>query len=405
MRFSPVLRVAFRCASLFSLVCYASGLGAQTMSPTVANLNYVPDGAVYHQLDVYVPAGLTGRAPLVVHIHGGGWWGGSKGEARTYCDSLYYAGYVIADINYRLSTDSMWPAQIYDCKTAIRFLKANAARYHIDTAHVGLMGESAGGHLAAMVGVTCGVDSLEGRHLGGPRITSRVHAVFDQWGPTDLSKFDGQWPHTGADSCTAWLPYEGNALNPVNFLLGCQVSACPERARTADPIAYIRGGEPPFAIYHGLFDCIVPPIQSQMLYDTLRAFGDSATVEFIPHIQHSDAYFQQPAFRHTIRAFFDSTLRTSSRAVVAECIPRVGDFNCAPNPFREATHMTLPSGRGELCIEDLMGRVVMQLALNNEPYAERSDVLVGSGLPPGVYAVRWISATGVRRMLIVKSVR
>ena len=92
-------------------------------------------------MDIYVPPGLTSPAPVIVFIHGGGWSGGSKGAGNVlFFQASYNSGFICADINYRLSTDSVWPAQIEDCKTAIRFLKANASTYNIDVCRFGVMG-------------------------------------------------------------------------------------------------------------------------------------------------------------------------------------------------------------------------------------------------------------------------
>jgi len=146
--------------------------------PTFRDLDYVGRGNVKQMLDLYIPPGLTRPAPLVICIHGGGWQSGSKGGAMGFCDTLFANGYIVADVNYPLSGDSIFPAQIYDCKAAVRCLKAHSVQYNIDTCRVAVTGSSAGGHLASLVGTSGGVDSLEDFGLASRTATSRVHAVI-----------------------------------------------------------------------------------------------------------------------------------------------------------------------------------------------------------------------------------
>ena len=160
---------------------------SQTLTPTLSNVDYVGNNFAQQFMDIYIPPGLTSPAPVIVFIHGGGWSGGSKGPGNVpYFQQSFNSGFICADINYRLSTDSVWPAQIEDCKTAIRFLKANATTYNIDTCRFGVIGGSAGGHLCAMIGTTPVVRSFEGLHQGYTNVSSHVTAVVDMYGPTDF---------------------------------------------------------------------------------------------------------------------------------------------------------------------------------------------------------------------------
>ncbi|MBA4184663.1 MAG: alpha/beta hydrolase, partial [Acidobacteria bacterium] len=124
------------------------------------------DGNVAHKLDLYVPNGTTSPVPLIVWIHGG-WQNGDKSLGPN-SHPLRYArsGYAVASINYRLSGEAIFPAQIYDCKAAIRWLRANASQYNLDVTRFGVWGQSAGGHLASLVGTSNDVTDLEGT-LGG----------------------------------------------------------------------------------------------------------------------------------------------------------------------------------------------------------------------------------------------
>ena len=147
------------------------------------DLQYIQGGHGRNRLDLYLPDKADGRLPLVVWIHGGAWWAGSKEGCPAV--PLVGKGYAVASINYRLSQHAVFPAQIEDCKAAIRWLRANAVKYHLDPDHVGVWGESAGGHLVAMLGTTGNAKELEGTG-GNLDQSSHVQCVIDWFGPSDL---------------------------------------------------------------------------------------------------------------------------------------------------------------------------------------------------------------------------
>jgi len=183
------------------------------------DLLYVAGGHERNRLDLYLPEKAEGRLPLVVWIHGGGWQGGNKEN----CPAVPFAtrGYAVASINYRLSQHAVFPAQIEDCKAAIRWLRANAAKYHFDADHIGVWGESAGGHLVALLGTTGGVKDLEGSG-GNLDQSSRVQCVVDWFGPTDF---------------VGWDPNFNKAVYPmIAHLLGGLVQENKEKARKASPL-------------------------------------------------------------------------------------------------------------------------------------------------------------------------
>jgi acetyl esterase/lipase len=150
-------------------------------TPTFTNVDYSGNNDIFQKMDIYIPPGLTAPAPVIVFIHGGGWATGTKGAFNVpYFEPSYNAGFICVDINYRLTANNhRWPKQIEDCKGAIRFLKANAATYGIDKCRFGVMGSSAGGHLAAMMGTSADVAALEGTYLGNNAESSRIQAVVD----------------------------------------------------------------------------------------------------------------------------------------------------------------------------------------------------------------------------------
>src|SRR5208337_3078994 len=153
------------------------------------DLQYVEHGHERNRLDLYLPEKAEGRLPLVVWNHGGGWVGGSKEGCPAV--PLTTRGYAVASLNYRLSQHAVFPAQIQDCKTAVRWLRANAAKYDLDPEHVGVWGASAGGHLVALLGTTGNVKELEGTG-GNLDQSSRVQCVVNWFGPSDMARMGRQ---------------------------------------------------------------------------------------------------------------------------------------------------------------------------------------------------------------------
>ena len=300
---------------LFLAGCLCVGLGAKAQTfplPTYANIQYVADNLPSHQLDVYIPAGTTTKTPTIVYIHPGGWNSGTRLDAMNRgCDTLLQNGFVVCSISYRFSQDSVFPAQIYDCKTAIRFLKKNASSFKIDTCRMGVFGHSSGAHLAALVATSIGVESLEGKHLGSTNTTSKIHAAVDFFGPIDFLHYDNYFPNAAPDSCSSPLYIQDTVSSISSQLLGCRISTCPTRVRAANPTTYIDGNEPPFSLHHGSFDCVVPPQQSQLLHDSLQAHGQSSILTIYPRQTHGGTarfyYRAQP--KDSILQFFTRHLK------------------------------------------------------------------------------------------------
>jgi len=234
-----------------AVACQAPG--QDSMPPgTRQELNLVyaqPEGARL-RLDLYVPQSNQ-PVPLIIWVHGGSWYTGDKGDPPAL--PLLKDGYAVASVEYRYSTDAKFPAQIYDVKAAVRFLRANAARFGLDPNRFGAWGESAGGHLVALLGTTSVHGELEGKE-GVTGVSSRVQAVCDWYGPTDLLKINAQMPD-GAGN------YDDPG-SPVSLLLGGPAPRNRKKARQANPIKYVTWGAPPFFIMHGDVDDIVPIEQS-----------------------------------------------------------------------------------------------------------------------------------------------
>ena len=164
------------------------------IEPNWKDLNYAGDGESYHTLDIYSPTNSTKKSPLILTIYGSAWKSnrskGSKYIKKSLIKPLVEAGFAVASINHRSSTDALFPAQIHDVKAAIRFLRGNASEYKIDPSFVGVTGSSSGGHLAAMAGTTSHNKLMDGNIGSFLNYDSHVNAVVDWFGPTDFLLMD-----------------------------------------------------------------------------------------------------------------------------------------------------------------------------------------------------------------------
>jgi len=276
---------------------------AQTNAPTQLppkaqafhDLSYVPDGHNPAQtLDLFLPTAPQNKDKpihVVVWIHGGGWSMGDKTMGPFF--PLLSNGFAVASINYRLTREATFPAQIYDCKAAIRWLRAHGSEYNLDTSKIGVWGGSAGGHLVALLGTSCGVAALEG-DLGNAKYSSDVQAVCDWYGPSDLTTILAQARQINEDN-----PHPP-AHGPVTRLLG---GRDPEKAKAASPITYVTAKAPPFLIMHGDKDKVVPLAQSQELEEALKKAGVDVTLEVIAGGGHGGQGFTQETNKSVLNFF------------------------------------------------------------------------------------------------------
>lgn len=229
------------------------------------NLEYGRGSGRALLLDLYLPENADKPLPLIIWIHGGAWSGGSKdnpGPALKFVRD----GYAVAQVGYRLSPEAKFPAQIHDCKAAVRWLRANADQYHLNPNRFIAWGASAGGHLVSLLGVTSSVADLEGTD-NALRSSSRVQAVIDWFGPTDLRS-------DGSPRAAATLD---DPNGPVAKLFGGTSSQQKELAAKASPMAYDLKGAPPFLIMHGDQDQTVPVRQSVTFSEALKKAGVDVT--------------------------------------------------------------------------------------------------------------------------------
>lgn len=235
---------------------------------------------VYEQLpgyrpqvvDVYVPS-TPGPHPLVMYIHGGGWMGGHTRHSGALADfpkvlaALAAEGFTVASLEYRLSNEAHFPAQLQDANAALRFLRAHAAEYKIDPARVGLWGGSAGGHLAALTGVTCRNTTLDPK-AGNDGC---VQAVVTWYGVYDFKGMNA-------------TP-DGNSAG--SKLLGCDGPCPADKIAAVSPVTYIDAKDPPFLLIHGEADHTVPVAQSHIGEAALRKAGVPVESIYIPGVDHS----------------------------------------------------------------------------------------------------------------------
>ncbi|PTX94255.1 alpha/beta hydrolase [Opitutus sp. ER46] len=234
----------------------------------VRDLAYVEGGHVRQALDLYLPANGDGPFPVIVWVHGGAWRTGDKRSCLPLRRGFVEQGYAVASINYRLSQHALFPAQLEDCKAAIRWLCAHAKEYRLDAGHIAAWGSSAGGHLVALLGTTGDVSDFD---MGPNRgFSSRVQAVIDDYGPTDFAQLEAVWK---ADPARP-PPDPKDAAAPAALIGGpINEPANAAKVQRANPIAYVSPGDTPFLIEHGDHDPIVPVHQSELLFAALRQAG------------------------------------------------------------------------------------------------------------------------------------
>ncbi len=254
---------------------------------------YVKGGGKSQSMDIAIPPNPTKPLPLIICVHGGGWQAGDK--APNPGVGFVRFGYVVASINYRLTQEAIWPAQIYDCKAAVRFLRAHAEEYHIDPDRIGAWGASAGGHLVALLGTSGDVKELEGDE-GNPEFSSRVQCVVDLFGPTDLTKIHDE--HVAGDALT--------------HLFGGPLSEHLDQAKQASPVTYVTKDDAPCLIMQGTKDPLVNPKQSEYLDEALKKAGVESHLELIEGAGHGGPQFGTPKNLMMIFEFFNQHLKAAT---------------------------------------------------------------------------------------------
>ncbi|GAA3615062.1 alpha/beta hydrolase [Flavivirga amylovorans] len=262
----------------------------------ITDIPYAAGGEEHQKLDVIIPVNRTASSlPVIIFVHGGGWKKGDKCDGYPLLDDFLKEGnYIGVSINYRLTNEAKWPAQLHDCKAAIRWVKANAEMYGIDKEKIGLWGTSAGGHLVSMLAVTANNERFEG--VVGSHLTesASVTCAINGFGPSDLM-------------------LEGTLLNKVVYndfsdpgynvfnLIG--VEDLKQKAKNASPIYWVHNNVPPFLSYHGVLDEGVPIKHSDRLHEKLKAKG--AKDAYLLRIENMEHGHGGGKFTETTRYLFN----------------------------------------------------------------------------------------------------
>lgn len=268
------------------------------------DIQYVPGGDESQRLDIYVPEAPSAKPlPLIVHIHGGGWRGGSKAGCPAL--GMIPMGYAVASVEYRFSQKALFPAQIQDCQAAIRWLRANSKKYNFDPDRIGVWGGSAGGHLVALVGTSGGKKAFA--PIGGNEVQSdRVQAVCDFYGPTDFNSVMQQ----AADDKNVKNIFKFNTpADPYSCLIGVPLNSDKQKSDAVSPVHYVSSDNPPVLILHGTHDALVPYAQSEEFAAALKAKGVDVFLQTLPGSGHGGPAFGKPAAAKLIATFFDKYLK------------------------------------------------------------------------------------------------
>lgn len=252
------------------------------------DIDYVGDKLIGHKLDIHLPPKGTGPFPVVVSIYGSAWLSNSW-KANTFKDGigqpLLENGFAVVSINYRSSGDAVFPAQIQDVKAAIRFIRAHVNDFKLDTSFVGITGWSSGGHLAALAGVSNGKNAaivqglavdLIGTNPSNANFSSEVDAVVDWFGPTDFLQMD---------KCGSSFSHDAPE-SPESKLVGGAIQSNLEKVALANPMNYVDKDCPPFLIFHGDKDPLVPHCQSELLHDQLQSTQVKSELNIITNGGH-----------------------------------------------------------------------------------------------------------------------
>jgi len=272
-------------------------LAASTaLADTQTDIEYARAGEHVLRLDLHRPR--EPNPPLLVYVHGGAWRAGSKADVPVA--KLLDHGYAIASVDYRLSTEARFPAQIHDIKAAIRFLRAKSRVYHINASRMGIIGSSAGGHLAALVGVTNGHKVLEGRIGGHLDQSSDVQCIVSLFGASNLQSILSQSTEFGLKM----------RVPALQLLLGGQPAKKADLAKLASPVAHLDKGDPPLLLIHGDADPQMPPEQSKEFAAACATLKIPVRLILLPGSRHGGAEFYDDERTEVVARFLRAHLRT-----------------------------------------------------------------------------------------------
>jgi len=295
----------------YSILSYQTTFAQQAVNPKAnlfpagtimhGNISYAGDTLKRHLLDIYLPAGEKGKRPLVIWVHGGAWlmndkyadMGYMKNTIRTLMDS----GYALASIDYRYSTEAVFPAQIQDCNQAVEYLYSHANEYNFDNKRIALMGFSAGGHLASLLALSSN-NAVESFYPQGKKSNFKIKAVVDFYGPSDL----------GMAAASSREQMDENQ-SPLKILLGASPLERPDLAKAASPVTYVDKNDPPFIIIQGEKDESVHYTQSVLLSNWLKLSAVHQELIIVPNAPHFGEMFDTEPIRKQVFAFLYERLK------------------------------------------------------------------------------------------------
>jgi acetyl esterase/lipase len=260
------------------------------------NLPYNNDTLQKHLLDIYLPANAKGNIPLVILIHGGAWWANDKYADISYMKKtiveLVSNGFALAAIDYRFSTQAVFPAQIQDCNQAVSFLYDNADKYGYDKKQFAVLGWSAGGHLASLLGLSKN-NKVANFFMPNTNQAFSIKAVVDFYGPSDM----------------VLLPGSEDPKSPESVLIGAAPIARPDLAKAASPVTYVDKNDPPFLIIHGEKDDMVSPKQSKLLNSWLNVEEVQNELMIVKDAPHYGVMFDADEVRSKVIDFLKKHLK------------------------------------------------------------------------------------------------
>ena len=289
-----------------------AGFKMPANNATFKDINYAGDRMEAHRLDIYLPEKKQDKYKVVVIIYGSAWFS-NNAKQMAYMSigkPLNDAGFAVVSINHRSSGDAKFPAQIHDVKAAIRFIRAHADEYKLDTSFIGITGFSSGGHLSSLAGVTNGLKKytvgsttvdLEGRVGGNLDYSSCVDAVVDWFGPVDMAHME---------NCNTVK----DEKSPEAALMGCAPKDNPELVALISPITYVCNHNPKFLVIHGDADNVVPHCQSEYFSAALKRAGCLEDFITVPKGQHGPVTFNEKTFKQMTDFF----LKESAQQKVVE---------------------------------------------------------------------------------------
>lgn len=256
---------------------------------TLPGIEFARVDGISLKLDLHRPD--SEKPPLLVYVHGGAWRAGSRGDVPV--TDLLDHGFAVASVDYRLSTQARFPAQVHDIKAAIRFLRAKADELKIDADRIAIVGSSAGGHLAALAGVTNGHAELEGRVGDHLDQSSRIDAIVSYYGASNLQSILGQSTEFGL----------GVRVPALKLLLGDVPENEPALAQLASPVAHLDAQDPPVFLIHGDADPQMPPAQSEEFRAACEKAGVSVQLIVLPGAKHGGSEFYDAERLRTVAEF------------------------------------------------------------------------------------------------------